>query len=118
MAGNPNIVGQIHGLLPDLIAHSASVGATHWDVERSSASIPAPRPEFFFAPSQLAKRGKEWGREEVSRRISDALAVFIDSSARWMSMRHSRGAEAIVGVYADLVAGKVDPSIGHIVAFD
>jgi hypothetical protein len=118
MAGNPNIVGQIHGLLPDLIAHSASVGATHWDVERSSASIPAPRPEFFFAPSQLAKRGKEWGREEVNRRISDALAVFIDSSARWMSMRHSRGAEAIVGVYADLVAGKVDPSVGHIVAFD
>ena len=118
MAGNPNIVGQIHGLLPDLIAHSASVGATHWDVERSSASIPAPRPEFFFAPSQLAKRGKEWGREEVNRRISDALTVFIDSSARWMSMRHSRGAEAIVGVYADLVAGKVDPSIGHIVAFD
>jgi hypothetical protein len=37
MAGNPNIVGQIHGLLPDLIAHSAvlvprtgmSSGAVH-----------------------------------------------------------------------------------------
>lgn len=118
MAGNQNIVGKIHSLLPDLIAHSASVGATHWNAERSNTPIPAPRPEFFFAPSQLAKRGKEWGREEINRRISDALAIFIDSSARWMTMRHTRGAEAVAGVYDDLVAGKVDPSLGHIVAFD
>ena len=118
MAGNQKIVGQIHALLPDLIAHSASVGATHWNAERSATPIPAPRPEFFFAPSQLAKRGKEWGREEINRRISDALAIFIESSARWMTLRHTHGAEAVVGVYNHLVAGNVDPSLGHIVAFD
>jgi len=118
MAGNQKIVGQVHALLPDLVAHSASVGATHWNAERSTTPIPAPRPEFFFAPSQLAKRGKEWGREEINRRISDALAVFIESTTRWMSLRHTSGAEAVAGVYDDLVAGNVDPSLGHIVAFD
>jgi hypothetical protein len=35
-----------------------------------------------------------------------------------MSLRHTSGAEAVAGVYDDLVAGNVDPSLGHIVAFD
>lgn len=118
MAGDPGIIRRIHAALSDLVAHSASVGATHWNAERSTAPIPAPRPEFFFAPSQLAKRGKELGREEIDRRISRALELFISSSDRWMSIRHTRGAEGVVGVYDDLVAGIVDPRIGHIVAFD
>lgn len=118
MAGDPRIIGKVHALLPNLVVHSASVGATHWNAERSDMPIPSPRPEFFFAPSQLAKRGKELGREEVDRRISDALAIFVAGSARWMTIRRTRGAEGVVGVYDELVAGNVDPSLGHIVMFD
>lgn len=118
MAGNPRIVGEVHRLLDGSIAYSCSVGATHWDAERSGASVHPPRPEFFFAPSQLAKRGKEWGRDVLDRRIADALAVFIDGSATWMTIRRTTGAGAVRELYDDLVAGRVQPQVGNIVSFD
>ena len=118
MAGNPNVIGDIHRHLAGSVAHSCSVGATHWDAVRGGVSVPPPKPEFFFAPSQLAKRGKEWGREELNRRIADALGVFIESTTRWMTIRHTHGAEAITALYCDLVSGRVAPSVGNIVSFD
>lgn len=118
MAGNQGLVRRLHTSLSGLIAHSASIGATHWDAERTSEDIPPPRPEFFFAPSQLSKRSKEWGRDEVNRRIDDALKVFIESTADWMSVQHTRGASAVAELYAALVEGRVEPNIGHIVSFD
>jgi hypothetical protein len=117
MAGNPNIVAEVHRLLAGSVEYSCSVGATHWDAERSDTTVPPPRPEFFFAPSQIAQRAKEWGRDELNRRISDALAVFVDSSALWMTVRHTQGADAVISLYADLVAGRCEANIGNIVSF-
>lgn len=117
MAGNPRVVGEVHRRLAGSVAYSCSVGATHWDAERTGADVPPPRPEFFFAPSQLAKRGKELGREVLDRRIADALGVFIDSSTAWMTIHHTSGADAVSALYDELVAGRVEPHIGNIVAF-
>lgn len=117
MAGNPNIIAAIHQHLEGSVAHSCSVGATHWDAVRGGISIPLPRPEFFFAPSQLAKRGKDLGRDELNRRIADALATFIESSTRWMMIRHTNGADAVRELYGDLIAGHVAPNVGNIVSF-
>jgi len=117
MAGNPNIVGEVHRRLDGSVAHSCSVGATHWDAERGGASVPPPRPEFFFAPSQLAKRGKEWGRDVLDQRIAEALGTFIESSTRWMTIRRTTGADAVRALYTDLVAGRVEPQVGNIVSF-
>lgn len=117
MAGNPNVVGDLHRHLAGSVAYSSSVGATHWDAERGGVSLPQPKPEFFFAPSQLSKRGKEWGRDELNRRIADALGIFVESSTRWMSIRQTRGGNDVATLYADLVAGRVVPSVGNIVSF-
>jgi len=117
MAGNPNIIGEVHRTLEGSVAYSCSVGATHWDAERGGTSIPPPRPEFFFAPSQLAKRGKEWGRDVLDRRIAEALGVFIESSTSWMTIRRTTGADAVRALYDDLVAGRVEPHVGNIVSF-
>lgn len=118
MAGNPAVVSDLHRHLEGSVAHSCSVGATHWDAARGGVTVPPPRPEFFFAPSQLAKRGKEWGRDELNRRIADSLAVFVESTTRWMTIRHTNGAEAVRDLYGDLVAGDVAPNVGNIVSFD
>ena len=118
MAGNPSIVGNVHRALAGSVKHSCSVGATHWDAQRAGADVPPPKPEFFFAPSQLAKRGKEFGRDELNLRINEALGVFIESSTRWMTIRHTVGAGAIRELYDDLVAGRVEPSVGNIVGAD
>jgi hypothetical protein len=50
--------------------------------------------------------------------IDDALKVFIESTAGWMSVQHTRGASAVAELYAALVEGRVEPNMGHIVSFD
>jgi hypothetical protein len=116
MAGNPTIVGNVHHALAGSVRYSCSVGATHWNADRAHTNVPPPRPEFFFAPSQLAKRGKELGRDELNRRINEALGMFIDGSTRWMTVQQTIGATAIRKLYDDLVSGRVDPSVGNIVS--
>ena len=116
MAGSPTIVGNVHRALGGSVKYSCSVGATHWNADRAHSNVPPPRPEFFFAPSQLAKRGKELGRDELNRRINEALGVFIDSSTHWMTVQQTVGATAIRKLYDDLVSGRVDPSVGNIVS--
>ena len=118
MAGNSSVVAEIHRLLDSLIMHSASVGATHWDAPRTGGQIPEPRPEFFFAPSQAAKRNKEWGREVLNQRMTEALELFIESSTRWLTIQHTTGAGAVASLYGELVAGRVDPHLGHVVSFN
>ena len=118
MAGNPQIIADVHTRLKTKVMYSCSVGATHWSATRENISIPEPRPEFFFAPSQLSKRSKEWGREELNRRIDESLALFIDSSQRWLTIQHAHGATEVAEVYSALVTGQIDPRLGNIVSFD
>ena len=118
MAGNPQIIADVHTRLKTKVVYSCSVGATHWSATRENISITEPRPEFFFAPSQLSKRSKEWGREELNRRIDESLALFIDSSQRWLTIQHAHGATEVAEVYSALVTGQIDPRLGNIVSFD
>lgn len=114
MAGNASLLHRIHAHFGGALAHSCRVGATHWDATTPGGTLPGPKPQFFFAPSQLAKRGKEWGRAELESRMSSALALFLADSTRWMRVEHGTGADAVVGVWDALVSGTVDPSVGHI----
>ncbi len=116
MAGNAEVLRRIHLHFGDALTHSCRVGATHWDATTPSGSLPGPKPQFFFAPSQLAKRGKEWGRAELEARMSAALSLFLADSTRWMHVEHGNGADAVTGVWDSLVTGTVDPSVGHILS--
>jgi len=118
MAGNSQTLSKIYSVLNGNVKHCASVGATHWDAPRHGVTIPEPKPQFFFAPSQLAKRGKDLGREVLNSRIADALSVFIDSTHSWLKIRHIVGSSAITDLYAALVNGAVPPEDGNIVSFE
>lgn len=118
MAGNAQIISDVHTRLKTKVMYSCSVGVTHWDATRANINIPEPRPEFFFAPSQLSKRSKEWGREELNRRIDDSLAVFIDGTEKLLTIQHAHGATEVAEVYSTLVTGQIDPRLGNIVSFD
>lgn len=116
MAGNADILGRIHRLFGDALRHSCRVGATHWEETGSLSGLPGPKPEFFFAPSQLAKRGKEWGRAELESRMGSALGIFLEDARRWLRLEESHGAEALLGVWDQLVSGAVDPAAGHVLS--
>jgi hypothetical protein len=117
MAGNPEIVAGIHTHFGNSLQYSCSVGATHWDQTSHRVDIPGPKPQFFFAPSQLSKRSKEWGREEFNIRLNAALNTFIEGSKEWLRIEHSRGADAVSETYSQLVGGKMPPEIGNILSF-
>ena len=117
MAGNTTLVAAVHAALSGSVTHSCSVGATHWDAPRHDGAIPPPRPEFFFAPSQLAARGKDIGAAELQRRMTEALATFVESSRPWLQIDHTVGATAVADLYTAMATGTVDPAVGHIVSF-
>jgi len=117
MAGNPEIVASVHTHFGESLKYSCSIGATHWDQTSHRVDTPGPKPQFFFAPSQLSKRGKEWGREDLNNRLETALNTFIEGSKEWLRIEHSRGADAVSETYSQLVAGKMPPEIGNILSF-
>lgn len=116
MAGNAAVLARIHRHFGDSLTYSCRVGATHWEETTPTGTLSGPKPQFFFAPSQLAKRGKEWGRVELETRMASALALFIADSTRWMNVQHSNGPDGALGVWDSLVSGAVDPAVGHIVS--
>ena len=117
MAGNPEIVASVHTHFGELLKYSCSIGATHWDQTSHRVDTPGPKPQFFFAPSQISKRSKEWGRAELNIRLETALNTFIEGSKEWLRIEHSRGADAVSETYSQLVAGKMPPEIGNILSF-
>ena len=117
MAGNPEVLASVHAHFGESLKYSCSIGATHWDQTSHRVDISGPKPQFFFAPSQLSKRGKEWGREDLNNRLETALTTFIEGSKEWLRIEHLRGADAVSETYSQLVAGKMPPEIGNILSF-
>ncbi len=87
-------------------------GQIRLSVERFA--LPGPRPEFFFVPSQIAKRSEEWGAAELTKRIAQAWHKLVDDTGRWLSVVHRTGSEEIEAVYRDLLEGQADPAIGYV----
>ena len=116
MAGNASVISRVHNHFSESLMHSCRIGATHWDQNGSLGDLPGPTPAFFFAPSQLAKRGKEWGRDELNSRMNTALDDFIIDSRRWMSIKESHGADSVVAAYDELVSGNISAETGHILS--
>ena len=117
MAGNASVTSRVHHHFGDALTYSCTIGATHWDQSGPNRNLPGPRPEFFFAPTQLAKRGKEWGRDVLNNRIDTALDEFIVDSRRWLDIVVADGRTDTATTYDDLVHGRVPASHGRILAF-
>lgn len=115
IASNNDVTSRVHAHFGDALQHSMKIGATHWDQGGPLPNLPGPAPQFFFAPTQLAKRGKEWGREVLNTRLDTALHAFIEDAHRWLDVHESRGATAFTDIYEQLVSGASRPETGHIV---
>lgn len=113
-AGNPEVIGRLHIRFGDAIAHSAIVGATHWDAAPKAETLPGPARALFFAPDQIRKRFADWGPEEFGRRYAEAMAAFIAASP-WLKLRDLRGPEGLAQAWTASVAGSAPADTGLIV---
>jgi len=117
IAGNADVRAAVHLAYGDRLAHSMLVGATHWDLPRApAAELPGPEPSFFFAPDQIIKRTKEWGRTGLDDRANEAWRHFAEFSDGWIEIRHGSGPDAVQSAYLELVDGRSDPTVGHVLS--
>jgi hypothetical protein len=121
-AGNGALRRAIHTRF-DHLKHSASIGGTHVDQLAASGSakdLPGPRATLFFAPAQIKKRTAEWGAEGFGQRMVQAWQAFTarvtDVAAPWLRAAHHDGGAAVQAAYAEVLSGRGDPSIGHLLS--
>jgi hypothetical protein len=74
----------------------------------------------FFAPAQIKKRIEEWGGAEFGKRMVQAWLNFINavtqSTPPWLTTQQHNGAEAVMQAYTQVLGGRGDPRMGHILS--
>lgn len=114
MAGDTDLLADLHRRLGDRLAYSCRVGGTHWEAMGGGEEFVGPSPEFFFAPSQVAKRRADWGVERFGEITATALAELIADSQRWLTVSHHAGPAAVEAVYRHLVDNRHPPADGAV----
>lgn len=99
------------------LAYSCSIGGTHVDDLRGAKDLPGPKATLFFAPAQVKKRSSEWGPAEFGQRLVTAWHGFRQQVAAddppWLVVQQHHGAAAVQAAYAQVLAGRGDPRLGH-----
>lgn len=115
IAGNQDLLRNVHDHLIGFLHHSMVVGNTNWDfIPTSTREIPPPQPEFLFAPTQIAKRISEWGQVELDRRIGLAWSEYSSWSDGWIHFVNAIGELEVVRTFETLRQGRPDPKLGYI----
>ncbi len=114
MAGSGPVLAAVHAHFGDQLKHSMAVGRSHHDAPSQNASMPGPKPAFFFAPTQVKKRVQEWGLRGYQERTAAALRDFVGWSREWLQVQQSRGPEAAAATWREVHAGRADPGTGHV----
>jgi hypothetical protein len=119
-AGNADLRRAVHTRFTAL-AYSSSIGGTHVsELGGNAKDLPGPRATLFFAPAQIKKRAAEWGAEDLGQRLVGAWKSFSarvsDPASPWMVVEQHRGPEAVQASYAQVLGGRGDPRVGHVLS--
>lgn len=115
MSGNTGLLARLAQHLGDNLAFCLNVGLTHWDKAGQDTGIPQEKREFFFAPSHIQMRMKEWGPAEFEKRSSGFVLQATQQSAQWMQLVNLTGVAALADVYPDVCGGTLAPEKGLVV---
>jgi Protein of unknown function (DUF2855) len=117
VTGDAELRGAVHGHYRDELAHSAVVGATHYQrMGEVPDGLPGPRPTFFFAPDRVVKRAADWGADGLERRMADAWHPYVEWADGWLEVIHGHGPDAVQSAYLDLLDGRIDPAKAHVLS--
>lgn len=116
MSGNGKVGAALHRHFADALQYHCQVGLTHWEEQGSEADLPGATPEFFFAPTQVEKRLAEWGAAGLAARQKAAWEAFLKPCRGWLHLAESSGEAAVAAAYHQMLEGRIDPSLGVILA--
>lgn len=112
MSGNGALVRTLHEHLQDNMAASIGVGATHWNKERSRGQLPGVQPAFFFAPSQMDKRDKEWGEGMLFQKAFASSAQLATQIKGMVKVELIKGPKNLDQIWRDMLGNKVSARRG------
>ena len=116
-AGDGAVRQAVHSHFGDDLVHSMAVGVTHWeDFGAGAGELPGPTPTFFFAPTRVTKRAKDWGRIGLEQRVAEAWHPFCEWTAGWLETLPGEGFEAVRDAYLDVLEGRVAPQTAHVLS--
>jgi hypothetical protein len=110
-AGDGALVRRVHEQLDDALTRSILVGCTHRQAAADEAPLPGPVPQFFFAPDEMARRGRE-----LALRYAEAWRDFARVADRTMRIERVTEGDELVRVYRDLLEGRTHPAVGYVVS--
>jgi len=116
VAGNSKIRSAVHGHWEDELRHSAAVGITHKGDLGGAGELAGPKPAFFFAPDRLRKRTDDWGPQGLNDRIAEAWPPYVEWTRSWLTVEHGSGPDDVERIYLELLDGRSDPSVGHVLS--
>nr|MDT0662852.1 DUF2855 family protein [Micromonospora sp. DSM 115978] len=111
LSGTPATRAALRGHLGDRLVRDITVGLTNQIPNLDAGD------ELFFAPVQMGKRRREWGRDELDRRFAEAWRRFADRVAGWLDVRVDTGPTGLREAWADVLAGRVPPRVGRVIRF-
>jgi len=122
VAGNAELQRRVHEHFGERLVHDAALGASHASSHdnrppQPDENLPGPKPTFFFAPDWVARRQDEWGSEEFNRRVAEAVAAFFAHVVKHqlIDIQQQSGFAAAREVLIEMLDGRTDPAIGHVI---
>jgi hypothetical protein len=115
MSGNGKVLNDLHKHLGKNMRFCSNVGVTHWKETSSGPDFIKERSEFFFAPSQLQKRIKEWGMQGFEEKSAAYLRYSFEKSREWLEMTDIDGLKGMSDIFTDVCDGKIAPTVGLII---
>lgn len=115
MAGNGQVIENVHEHFAAHLKLSLMVGLSHWDAGRVRKRLPGPAMTPFFAPGRVKKRADDWGRAAFQQRINEAWRAFTAKASDLTEVRRQRGAEEAQRAYLATLRGDIDPRLSTIV---
>jgi len=116
MAGDGKLLHAVHQHFRDALKYSCIVGATHWEQRQTQHNLPGAKPQFFFAPTQVQKRTKDWSQAGLLARLGEAWRAFLPSAKGWVEIRTGHGPAAVEAVYREVLEGRQAPRLGHLLS--
>lgn len=112
-SGNSALLESLYESLGDFLKHIALIGLTDWKAQKQEKTIPVAH--FFFAPTHIQNRYKEWGAVETTLRLAKEMSDFIQVAQHWMELTYATNPAALSALYGNMFRGQVDPRKGWIV---
>jgi len=115
MSGNQQLLATLHKQLGDQMKFTSNVGLTHWANAKPQEGIISERSKFFFAPSHIQKRIKDWGTDGFDQKTAAFLIETAAKTKNWLKFKQLNGLSDLAAIHPNVCAGVLPPDQGLIV---